>query len=287
MDLSIIIPNYNCSHYLRKCLESIIETIENISYEIIVVDNASTDSSINALKEISTRVANLKIIQNKKNYYFAKANNQGFKASSGKFILSLNSDTIVTKGMVEKLIDFLEKNPNVGIVAPKGLNPDGTLHRFYRRFPNIWNTFIHYTIPGRIVNKLFLTNRPGAKFLYFDNDFSTIEEVEQIGAVCILMRRTLIEKMGVFFDERFPLLFNDVDLSKRMSNMGLKRCVLPEATVIHLGSIASKLLRKNTYKENLLIGLYSYFKKHHRKSSWLLFFFKPLLIKLLLQRKVY
>lgn len=287
MDLSIIIPNYNCSHYLKKCLESIVNTIENISYEIIVVDNASTDSSIKVLKELSTRVANLKVIQNKKNYYFAKANNQGFKASSGKFIMSLNSDTVVTKGTLEKLIDFLEKDPNVGIVAPKALNPDGSIQRFYRRFPNIWNTFIHYSILGRIFNKFFLANRPRAKFLYLDNDFSTVEEVDQAGAVCILIRRSLIEKMGVFFDEGFPLLFNDVDLSKRVSDMGLKRCVLPEATIIHFGSMSSKLLPKNVYEENLLVGVYSYFRKHHRKSSWLLFFFKPLLIKLFFQRKLH
>lgn len=285
MDLSIIISNYNCSKYLKKCIESVINTTSQISYEIIVVDNASTDSSVEMLKGLSCHIHNLKVIRNKKNYYFARANNQGFEVSSGKYILSLNCDTIVCEGMVEKLVSFMEKNPDVGIVAPKVLSPAGNLQLgAYRRFPSIPIVLFTQTKLGHYFDKLFLGDIIRAKYIYLDKDFSKIENVEQAGAICILVRRRLIEEMGMFFDEQFPLLFNDVDLCKRVSDLGRERCVIPDAKVIHFGSVSSKLLSKKIYKEELLLGLYCYFRKHHRRLSWVLFFIKPELIRIFLQR---
>lgn len=285
MDLSIIIPNYNCGYYLKRCLESIIDTIENISYEIIVVDNASTDSSIEMLKGLSFQIHNLNVIRNKKNYYFARANNQGSEVSSGKYILSLNCDTIVCKGMIENLVAFMEKNSEVGIVAPKVLTPNGNVQfGAHRRFPTIPIVLFTQTRLGHYFDKLFLRSIMWKKYAYLDRDFSKVEDVEEAGAICILMRRNLIEEMGMFFDEQFPLLFNDVDLSKRVSEWQLRRCVIPEATVIHYGSVSSKLLPKKVYKKEFLLGLYRYFRKHHHRLSWILFFIKPELIEIFLQK---
>jgi len=139
IDLSIIIVNYNVKEFLQNLIHSIYRAGEKIKYEIIIVDNASDDGSVEFLRE---KFPELKLIVNEKNLGFSKANNIGLKYAQGKYILLLNPDTIVQEDTFEKMINFFETTPDAGMAGCKILNPDGTLQLACRRsFPGPWTSF--------------------------------------------------------------------------------------------------------------------------------------------------
>ncbi|MDZ7765252.1 MAG: glycosyltransferase [Melioribacteraceae bacterium] len=124
MKLSIIIVNYNVKEFLLNLLESLHKAISIIESEIIVVDNASEDESV---ESVERRFPNVKIIANSENLGFGTANNQALEVAQGKFIVLINPDTIVKEDTFTTLINFFEQNPDAGMAGCKVLNPDGTL----------------------------------------------------------------------------------------------------------------------------------------------------------------
>src|SRR3989344_4262041 len=134
-DLSIVIVNWNTKELVLDCINSIIESKTKVKYEIIVVDNGSTEGSVEALRKIKE----IKLIENKENLGFAKAVNQGIKKSKGKYILLLNSDTLVRKGSIDKLIEFAKRTSDAGVVGSRLLNPDRRIQPSCINFPTIGN----------------------------------------------------------------------------------------------------------------------------------------------------
>jgi hypothetical protein len=248
MDLSIIIINWNTYNLTYKCIDSI--KISNYKYEIILVNNSSNDAiKIAKLKNIYN---NLKIIQNKENIYFAKANNRAYSEAKGRYILLLGSDTRILNDAIDQLIKFLDTNSKYSIVSPQLINSDGSIQRSCRNFPTVINVF----------KSLFDINQKSRffgeyKLSYWDHNDSM--EVVQPQATCILIRKEIIDKYGLF-DEKFPLYFNDVDFFRKMKKFNIKTYFLSTAKIIHFYGQSTRKLR---WKRKLLLytGYINYIKK--------------------------
>src|SRR3989344_7732496 len=139
MELSIIIVNFNTRIAINNCLDSIYKTIDDIEFEVIVIDNNSSDNSVKSLDKFKKLQKNFRLIINRENLGFSKANNQGIGISKGKYILLLNSDTEVKNGAVNKLLEFAKSRVDAGVVGPKLVNVDGSTQDSVMKFPTIGN----------------------------------------------------------------------------------------------------------------------------------------------------
>lgn len=196
MDVSVIILSYNTSSLLRNCLRSVINNTFGIDYEITVVDNASTDGSV---EMIESEFKEIKLIKNTENQGFSKANNQAIKIARGKYILLLNSDTLTQKNIIESMVKFIEAHEDAAAIGPKVLNADGTLQNMGVHFPTIHGELlllfrIYKFFPWRTRNRLF--------HKYF-RDENTISQVDWISGCCLLIRRKALEEIGLLSEEFF------------------------------------------------------------------------------------
>jgi len=225
MDLSIIIVNYNSSGFLKNCLESLLNSKDAVEKEIIVIDNASSNGSINFVK---SSFPSVKLIENKKNYGFAKANNIGAMAARSEFMLFLNPDTVIQKYALEKMVNFMEQNAGAGAVGPKLLYPDGSLQCSCRNFYNLRTILLRRTVLG----KVFPHSRLLQYHLMSDWNHNQIQEVDWVLTACLMIRREVLEKTG-YFDEKYKMYFEDVDLCYRVRKAGYKVFYYPDAVVVH------------------------------------------------------
>lgn len=224
--LSIIIVNYNQKNLLRQCLRNIDEAHIGIEYEIIIVDNNSTDSS----REYLTSLVNNKllIINNTKNIGYAGANNQGIKLAKGEYIATLNPDVIVLRESIEKLFKFLENNPDVAIAGPQLLNPDKSIQYSCCRFPKVYTPAIRRTFLG----KLPLFKKERDRYLMLDFDHKKTKQVDWLIGAALMMRKSALDKIGLL-DERFFLYFEDVDLARRIQKAGYTVMYYPKSKMYH------------------------------------------------------
>ncbi|OIO17253.1 glycosyl transferase family 2 [Candidatus Kuenenbacteria bacterium CG11_big_fil_rev_8_21_14_0_20_37_9] len=272
MKLSIIIVSYNVRDLLKKCLESIFRYIKNIDFEVIVIDNASSDGSA---AMVGREFLTVNLIANKKNLGFASANNQGIARVRGKYILILNDDTELIDNSLEKLIGLMEKNNNWAIMGCKLLNQDGSLQASVRRFPHFFD---------QLLVLLKLHHLPSFKrdlenYMCTVFDYGQTQEVEQIMGACMLIRKEIFDKIGSF-DEKYFYWFEEVDLCKRAANVGLKVIYTPQAQIIHHGGASFNQI--NWHKQ--IIWNHSvcrYFLKHGKKWQFtVLWFLGPISILL-------
>jgi len=217
-DLTIIIVNHNTKNHLIKTLDSLVNKMEGIRYEIIVVDNASTDGSVFAVKR---SYPSTELIVLDHNVGFAKANNEGAKHASGHYLLILNSDTEVPEGTVEKLIDIKKSHHDWGIVAPLIFNPDGSLQLS-------WGRDLH--LHTEVFLKFFAEK--WHRWQYKHKKSWIRQNVDWVSGACFLIERSLYRKTGGF-DERFFLYSEDADLGKRVRQLGHKIHLTLEARIIH------------------------------------------------------
>jgi len=222
-----------------------------------VVDNKSDDDTPYKLARLWPQ---LKMIVNPRNLGYAKACNQGMRESTGEFVLLLNPDTVLHPQALQKLIDFLQANPQAGAVGPQFLDTYGKVQPSCRRFPNyltlVWEcTGLSILFPHNII---FGTWRMG------DFDFQSTREVDQPMASALLIRKKVIDEVGLM-DERFVMFFNDVDFCNRIRSKGLKIYFLAEAKVTHhLGGTTRK--RKGAMIFHSHLGLLKYLRKHHSRG---------------------
>jgi GT2 family glycosyltransferase len=235
MDLSIIIVNYNTKEITRNCIKSIYESHLHIKFEIILVDNASTDGSIEMIQH---EFPNVTLIKNPDNRMFAKANNQGIKLSKGKFILLLNSDTLVNENNIEKLVRFMEENPKVGCVGPRVLNSDGSVQSEGRVFLNLHFLITHLLQVARwpIRQKLKCHLLPYGYYLNFEQ--GKVRKVGWISGCCMLIKKDLINKIGLL-DENFFFYNEDREFCYRGWKNGFETWVYPQSEIIHLGGVST------------------------------------------------
>ncbi|MEK7167612.1 MAG: glycosyltransferase family 2 protein [Patescibacteria group bacterium] len=245
MKLSIIIVSWNVKGLLKKCLESIKE-----DFEIIVVDNNSKDGT----KEMVEKdFPEAKLIKNKKNLGFAKANNQGIQEAKGDCILFLNPDTEILDGTLEKCLK--EMDTGIGILGCKILNPDLTIQPSVRRFPTFLNILL-------ILSKLpkFFHFKSLDHYLAKDFNYDKSQEVDQVMGAFMMVKKEVLDKVGMF-DERFFLWFEEVDFCRRAKRNGFKIYYLAEAEIIHYGgqSFGQEMKLKNQWR--FFLSALKYFLK--------------------------
>ena len=220
IDLSIIIINFNTKKLIIDCLRSLEKEQSKINKEIIVIDNGSTDGSLKALQKIKIRDANIKLIANQKNLGFAKAANQGIKKAQGEYLFFLNSDTQVKKDTLGKLISFIKKKSKTAIVGPKLLNLDGSVQASVFHFP----TF------QRAVREFWLKEKKA--FSKYVPSADEAVEVEAVAGAAMLAKKKLLKRVG-FFNEKYFMYYEDLDLCRRLAKIGCKIYYLPSAAVVH------------------------------------------------------
>jgi GT2 family glycosyltransferase len=222
-DLSIIIVNFNTKDITLGCLDSIKKNASDLNFEVLLTDNGSSDGSVEAFKKIEDESFwkdKFTLIENNSNTGYAKANNQGIKKATGKYILLLNSDTVVHTGSLQNLLKFVEKTPDAGVVGAKLLNIDGTLQPSCYNFPTIKNAIRQYWFGQK---GLF------DKFAPIGEKPSTVDSV--VGAVFLITPEAK-KRVGIL-DERYFAYFEDIDYCRQVWKKGLKVYYLPDSVITH------------------------------------------------------
>ena len=233
MKLSIVIVNYNVEHFLEQCLHSVYTALEGIDGEVWVVDNNSVDGSLAMLER---KFPQAKVIANKENVGFAKANNQALRQAQGEYVLLLNPDTLVEPDTFGKCLDFMDKTPDAGGLGVKMLNGNGEfLPESKRGLPVPSVAF--YKIFG--LSKLFPKSKKfGAYHLtYLSPD--EINAVDVLSGAFMLMRKSALDKVGLL-DEDYFMYGEDIDLSYRITQGGYKNYYFPETRIIHYKGESTK-----------------------------------------------
>ena len=274
-EVSIIIPNWNGGEDLSRCLDSILEHTHGVAFELILIDNGSSDESRSAVEAYTARDPRVTAIFNDENVFFAKACNQGYERSRGRYLLVANNDILLSDDAVSRLVRYADDHPEVGIVTPRFTGRDGIPQEFVRRLPNALHIIAHYHRLGRAVDRFILGRRLQNHYFYRDRDFDEVEEIEQPGASFSLFRRDEIDRLDRFFDEAFPLLFNDVDLCLRLKKKRVVSHVVPEIRVVHLAGISSEKLDPELYLDFLYGAIFDYFSRHHPLQAPLLWLAWP------------
>jgi GT2 family glycosyltransferase len=225
MDLSIIIAYTNVWHFLKPCLQSVFEHTKGLEFEVIVIDNVSTDGSAG---KIAKEFPHVKIIRNEYNMGFAANNNNGIRASSGRLILLLNPDTIVPEGAIKETVKFMESHPKAGVVGCKLKYPDGRFQPTTYSFPTVWNMFSEATFLYKLFPKTKLFG--GYHLTYLD--YNTDVQVDWLIGAFFLIRRDLIDTIGVL-DDKIYMYADDIDFCYRTKQVGFEVWWTPRAEVIH------------------------------------------------------
>ncbi|OGY45808.1 MAG: hypothetical protein A3J62_03720 [Candidatus Buchananbacteria bacterium RIFCSPHIGHO2_02_FULL_38_8] len=246
MDLSIIILNYKQKGLVKQCIKGILAANPALDYEIIVVDNDSQDGCLEAVKELfkarieaplstpsllkklESPLPPLVTIQSEQNGGFANGNNLGIKKAQGKYVMILNPDIAIVSSVLEKMVKFMEEYPQVGIIGPKLINPDGSIQDSCRRFPS-W--------PIPILRRTILGKLPSARkrldyYLMKDKTHHGNQTVDWLFGACLLIRKSVLDKIGLF-DERFFMYFEDLDLCRRCWENNFQVYYFSEVEVVH------------------------------------------------------
>lgn len=258
---SILIVSYNGHKLLEKCLAAIYSGTHKYPFEIIVIDNHSHDNSVEMIRKNYPEVL---LISNDENYFFAKGNNIGFEKSSGKYILLLNNDTEVQSDTIDEMIEYLELHQNIAGACGQLLNFDNTIQIGFnlKKLPN------YFLMISEI---LLLHHFPFIKkyydsYLCRDLDYQKPQLVEQPAASCMMLRRSVIEKIGLF-DETFYYFYNDVDLCLKLKNGGYPLMYLPSAKIYHHQNASSKLIKSKQWTFHFYSNLLQYVKKHYEMPA--------------------
>lgn len=254
--VSTIIISYNTREMTLDCLRSLYADLGNLPNEVWVVDNASTDGSVEAIRQAFPQVL---IIDNKDNKGFGAANNQAMQQAQGEFLLLLNSDAFPKPGAIQALIDYLSSQPKVGVVGPRLLNQDGSLQRSCWKFPSPARAWIENLGVAALV-----PNHPRfGDYSRWAHDSERL--VDFVIGACLLVRRRAYEQVGGF-DENFFMYSEEADWQRRMWDQGWEVAFTPTAQVTHLGG-ASGATDKARINRHFFESLDFYEHKHHGLSG--------------------
>ncbi|MFC1466088.1 MAG: glycosyltransferase family 2 protein [Candidatus Brachytrichaceae bacterium NZ_4S206] len=255
VDVSVILVSWNTRDLVVECLKSIPEALGDIYGDVWVVDNASTDATVETLRKDFPAVH---LVINQRNVGFSAANNQAIVASSGRYVLLLNSDTVAAPVSIAHLVRFADEQPRAGVVGPMLLNPDGSFQSSFCDFPSFTNELLSATGIGR---RLINPDYPGYDFAHAQ----TARRVGYVAGACMLVRREAIEQVGLM-DESYFMYSEEVDWCYRMWKAGWEVWFTPEAKVIHHGGQSTRQWR-HAMLRSLYRSKVHFFRKHYGEGS--------------------
>ena len=271
-DLSIIIASYNTASLTISCLKNLYASFKKypgISFEVIIVDNGSSDKTVAMIENFRKKNKNIIFVKNKKNLGYSKANNQGLKRASGEFVLFLNSDVLVKKGDWLQLLAILRKNEKIGALTPRINLKNGQIDlASHRGFPTLWRSFCYFSGLEKIFWSFPLLNRVFGGYHLAHLDFNKVHEVEAISGAFFLVKKHILDKLGGF-DERFFMYGEDLDLCWRIKELNYKIIYYPHFLVIHLkyqsglGKNDDKIRKRTKYYFYQAMKLF--YQKHYQK----------------------
>lgn len=269
MDVSIIIVNYNTKRLTDNCIKSIEEKTKDVDYEIILVDNCSTDGS----KEMFASDARIRYIYNNENLGFGRANNLGAQYARGKYVFLLNSDTILCNDAVSMLYHAMETLPlDVGCLGTMLLDSDGNLGLSYGRFPCLKSSLRHLAF-----NAFHVNPKREKYFNYLKTSFKNgIIDVDYITGADVFIRRDVVEKCGLF-NPVFFMYYEETEMQKRYASNGFRRCILDGPRIIHLEGACTKM-KKHIPLARISMPIDSCLKYFKLWMPW----YKTLLLRLML-----
>lgn len=261
VDLSVCIVSWNVREELQGCLNSLYGG-NRLAFEVIVVDNASTDDTVDVLAEQYPQV---RLIQNEQNRGFAAGCNQSVGEGRGRYSLLLNPDTVVPPCGLDELVQFADQYPQTGIVGPKLVYPDGRLQYSCRRFPTITAAMFRNTFLGRLIPN----TRSVGDYLMADWAHNEVREVDWVSGACMLLRRELVADIGPL-DEQFFWGSEDVDYCWRAHKAGWLVLYVPQPQIIHaVGRSSDKAIIPTIIKFHR--SMYRLYRKHRARcfvSRW-------------------
>jgi GT2 family glycosyltransferase len=230
-DVSIIIVSYNTRQILNECLESIKNSHIKSSYEVIIVDNASTDGSVEMVKRDYKDVI---LIENKENVGFSTANNIGVQKSQGRLILFLNSDTVVYENSIDEIVTFLDGNTQAGAATCTLELPNGNIDdASHRGFPTPWNAFTHFSKLSRLFPKTKLFGGYNLTWMNMEK----VHEIDALAGAYMMVKRQAGEEVG-WWDEDFFWYGDDLDFCYRLKQKGWKIYYVPSVKVLHYKGVS-------------------------------------------------
>lgn len=256
--ISIVIISFNVEKLLKECIESVYRETKEAAFDIRVIDNNSRDNSVQMLK---SNFPEIHLIENDRNLGFPKANNQAVVQCTSDYILLLNPDTIIQDGAIDKMVRFMDENPDVGVSGCRVLNPDGSLQLACRRsIPTPKVAF--YRLTG--LSRLFPNSKTMARYNLTYLDPNTPHEVDAVSGAFLVIRKKTVDAIGVL-DENFFIYGEDMDWCIRAKRAGWKVMYYPHASILHYKGVGCKTNnRKTTYE--FYRAMYLFHKKHFAKD---------------------
>ena len=254
MDISIVVVNWNTKDLLLDCLASVYAMVREVRFEVFLVDNASSDGSVAAVR---TQYPQVKVIQNEKNLGFAAANNKALRVMQGKYALLLNTDAILTEGAMARLFQYMEGHGEVAMACGQLLNADGTKQNSIANFPSFLTLLANETLLRILMPKRFPSKR---------QDYAAPIPVESCIGACLMVRKEAMDAVGLL-DERYFFFMEETDWARAMSKAGWQSRFVPDAKIYHLqGQSAGDNVeaRKMFYRAR-----YQYLRKWHGSLVYL------------------
>jgi GT2 family glycosyltransferase len=270
VDVSIIIVNYNTKELTLSCLLSLKKAYTNrVTWEIFVVDNASTDGSVEALKQLQKQdpfFRNLRVVSQSENTGFARGNNSAINMSSGRYVLLLNSDTVVLPGAIQEMIEFMDAHKKAGASTCKLILPNGSIDpACHRGFPSPWAALTYFLGLERLFGK---SNVFGQYHLGY-KDMTTAHEIDVPSGAFFLVRREILRVVGGL-DEDYFMYGEDIDWAYRIKKHGWEIWFNPRVMVTHLkkqsGRAHSDLRLRKSIERHFYETMILFYQKHYRKT---------------------
>ena len=255
-DISLIILNFNTKDFLKNLLASIKKSkLDDIKAEVVVIDNASADASF---KMVKNNFPQFKLIRNKVNKGFSKGINQGIKASNGKYLLFLNSDTLLLKKTLIKMVKFMDENKKWAAATCRVELANGQLDQAcHRGFPTPWAAFTYFTS----LEKNFPRSKIFSQYHQGWKDLNKIHQLDVISGAFFMIRRKVIDKVGLL-DEDFFIYGEDIDLCFRLNKLGYKICYYPHTKIIHYKKQSGRAKEKSKKIDQKNIKIKEKTRKH-------------------------
>jgi len=263
LDISIVIVSYNVKFFLDLALQSALEASKNMNAEIFIVDNASSDGTVDFIKKHypKNKYPTITLFDNKENLGFSKANNQAIKESKGKYVLLLNPDTIIAEDSLEMCLEFMNKNQEAGALGVKMLDGSGKfLPESKRGLPSPKVSLFKMTGLAKIFDKSKIFGQYHLGYL----DENEINAVDVLSGAFMLLRKKTLDKVGLL-DETYFMYGEDIDLSYRITKGGYKNFYFPETTIIHFKGESTK--KQSAHYVKVFYGAMKIFVKKHFGGS--------------------